>query len=271
MTIFSWSASASILRRRSEHFNTLPRENTIGHLATLNTTQYLYWYNTYQLMRWQWHKDDHCWDEDNLQNFTDIFGKSEAEKLNEIVNRLACLDYVLPYTAIDSLRANTPDLLPPPQWSRYNPKRHPKDFGFLLWADTDNMQALNDAERSIEEVFRLNGELSTMSNPLYLDEFEKTIRLTAHYYAIRVAVGKQRCYQQQGLLANAVAEQTKAIKNLDEYNQLFLSLLNLSQPLSRENIDDIQRDLVINPTETYLKRMMTDENVADHYIPHRNP
>lgn len=42
----------SILRRRSEHFNTLPKEHTAGHLATLNTTQYLYWYKTYQMMKW---------------------------------------------------------------------------------------------------------------------------------------------------------------------------------------------------------------------------
>ncbi|PZO69129.1 MAG: hypothetical protein DI640_15500, partial [Sphingomonas taxi] len=44
----------SILRRREAHFRSLPRDDLFGHLATLNTTQYLYWLKSYQLMRWQW-------------------------------------------------------------------------------------------------------------------------------------------------------------------------------------------------------------------------
>lgn len=242
----------SILRRRSEHYNTLPRENTIGHLATLNTTQYLYWYKTYQLMRWQWHKDDSRWDEDNLQNFTAIFGRSQAEKLNEIVNRLTCLEYVLPYTAIDSLRTSKPELLPPPQWSRYNPTTHPDKSGFLLWANTNDLQALNDAEQSIARIQALNNELAATADPLYCAEFEKTIRLTALYYDIRVAIGQQRYYQQQGDTAQTEAKRQHALAALDAYDPLFLSLLNLKEPLSRDNIDDIRRDFVINPSRAYL-------------------
>ena len=245
----------SILTRRSEHYNTLPRENTIGHLATLNTTQYLYWYNTWQLMRWQWHKEDRRWDEDNLQNFTAIFGRNHAKKLNEIVNRLACLEYVLPYTAIDSLQTSTPDLLPPSQWSRYNPATHPDKFGFLLWANTNDLQSLNDAEQSIDRIQSLNDELAATSDPLYREEFEKTIRLTALYYAIRVAVGKLRYYQKQGYMVQAAAEQKKAIDALEAYDQLFLSLLNLKEPLSQDNIDDIRRDFVVNPTKAYLESL----------------
>ena len=263
----------SILRRRSEHFNTLPRENTLGHLATLNTTQYLYWYNTYQLLKWQWHKDDKNWSRDNLENFTALFGSQNGEKLNDIYNRFTCLEYVMPYTSLDFLINSTSDLRPPPQWGRYNQKTHPNNVGFLLWADEKDLEKLKDAEKSITTIMRINDELSSMSGTLYRSEFHPTIRLTANYYAIRVFMGKYNYYRNsalvlfkakgwnndiKNLLDHAKGELNNAIASLTEYDRHFLELLNLKEPLSRENKADIKRDFVINPTHDFLKSKLAE-------------
>ena len=257
----------SILRRRSEHFNTLPKENTLGHLATLNTTQYLYWYNTYQLLKWQWHKDETKWDEDNLENFTCLFGKGNGEKLNDIFNRLACLEYVLPYTSLDSLLNSVSDLRPPVQWGRYNQKTHPDNVGFLLWAEEKDIENLDDAEKSIAAIIQMNEELLMMPDTLYRLEFYPTVRLTANYYAIRVAMGKYSYYLNHALmifktkgwnddvenqLNSAKTELNNASASLKEYNRLFLELLKLKEPLTPANKADIQRDFVFNPSHDFL-------------------
>lgn len=257
----------SVLRRRSEHFNTLPKENTIGHLATLNTTQYLYWYNTYQLLKWQWHKDGKRWDEDNLENFSALWGRKNGKKLNQIFNRLVCLEYVLPYTSLDSLLNSVSDLRPPVQWGRYNPITHPSNFGFLLWAQEKDMKKLNDAEKSIAAIRRMNEHLLSMRDKLYSLEFYTTIRLTAAYYAIRVFTGKFNWYLNDALvlfkmegwnkyvkkrLEHAQAELNQANASLAEYNEIFLHLLELKGSLVEANIRDIQRDFVVNPDSDYF-------------------
>lgn len=263
----------SILRRRDEHFMTLPRENTIGHLATLNTTQYLYWYNTYRIMRWQWHKDSINWEEANRENLAEIFATPAADKLNEIFNRLLCLEHIEPYASIDSLKRTAPDLLPPPQWGRYNQQTHPNHFGFLLWAAEQNRENLDDADRSIEAVLRLNEELNRSTDAFYQSEFYPVIRLTGLYYAIRVAYGKYSCCLQEaerlfasagwnesvaGTLRQAKSELERSQKALAQYNKLFLEVLHLKEPLSKDNIDDIQRDFVWNPSAEFL-----DEKIAE--------
>ncbi len=269
----------SILRRRNEHFVTLPRENTVGHLATLNTTQYLYWYNTYRIMRWQWHKESMNWEQANRESLAEIFDTASAEKLNEIFNRLLCLEHVEPYAALDSLKRTAPDLLPPPAWGRYDPKTHPDHFGFLLWAAEQNPAHLEDADRSIETILALNEELNHTAGPLYRSEFYPIVRLTSCYYAIRVAYGRySRSLQEAGtlfaaegwsesvarLLREAKAELERAQTALTQYNTLFLEVLHLQEPLSKDNIDDIQRDFVQNPSAEFLetKRAETEQFIS---------
>ena len=263
----------SVLRRRSEHFNTLPKENTIGHLATLNTTQYLYWYNTYQLLKWQWHKDGKRWDEDNLENFSALLGRKNGKKLNQIFNRLVCLEYVLPYTSLDSLLNSVSDLRPPVQWGRYNPKTHPSNFGFLLWAEEKDMKKLDDAEKNIAAIRRMNEHLLSMHDKLYSLEFYTTIRLTAAYYAIRVFTGKFNWCLNDALtifkvkgwndnvekqLERAKEELNQANASLMEYNEAFLQLLNLKGQLSRANERDIARDFVVNPNCNYFNQKLIE-------------
>lgn len=263
----------SILRRRSEHFSTLPKEHTIGHLTTLNTTQYLYWYNTYQLLRWQWRKDEKRWDEDNFQNFSALFGEKNGEKLNEIFNRFTCLEYVLPYISLDSLLNSASELRSPVQWGRYNQKTHPDYFGFLLWAEEKNMEKLDDAEKSIVVIRRMNEELLSMQNKLYSSQFYTTIRLTAAYYAIRVFTGKFNWYLNDALtifkmkgwndnvekqLERAKEELNQANASLMEYNEAFLQLLDLKGQLSKANEKDIVRDFVVNPDCSYFNQKLIE-------------
>ena len=241
----------SILRRRSEHFNTLPRENTIGHLATLNTTQYLYWYNTYRMLRWQWHKDDTNWEAENRASFSDLFGEENGLRLSEVFDRLTCLEYVLPYAALDSLVNTPPDLLPPRAWGRYNPATHPARFGFLLWAAETDPGRLDGACASVEAILRLDRELSAMDSPLYRDEFSGTIRLTAAYYAIRIHYGKYRYFLGQDRLQAAKEELTLTREALEEYNRILDRQLG-SNPASA----DRNQDLVLNPSSAALRTEM---------------
>lgn len=257
----------SILRRRSEHFNTLPKENTLGHLATLNTTQYLYWYNTYQLLKWQWHKDEKKWNEDNLENFADFFGRKNGEKLNEIFNRLTCLEYVLPYSSLDSLVNTSPDLRPPVQWGRYNQKNHPNNYGFLLWADVKNIKWLEDAEKSIANIQQANDELNKSAGEKYRTLFYATIGLTSHYYTIRVQTGKYQYYliaaqalqkskgwdaEVEKLLLQAKAASEVAKANLAQYNEQLVPLLGLKESNKKGNARDLSTDFVQNPKQEYF-------------------
>ena len=270
----------SILRRRDEHFATLPRENTVGHLATLNTTQYLYWYNTYRIMRWQWHKESTNWEQANRESLAELFDPASADKLNEIFNRLLCLEHVEPYAALDSLKRSAPDLLPPPQWGRYNQQTHPNHFGFLLWAAEQNPDKLDDADRSIEAVLTLNEELNRSADAFYRSEFYPIVRLTGCYYAIRVAYGRYSLLLQEaraqlaaegwsesvaGRIRQADRELERAQTALGQYNALFLEVLHLQEPLSKENIDDIRRDFVWNPSPEFLaaRRAETERFLAD--------
>ena len=259
----------SILRRRSEHFNTLPKENTIGHLATLNTTQFLYWYKTYQMMRWQWHKDDVRWDEDNLKNFEAVFDKEDAACLNDIFNRFACLEYVLPYSQLDSLKYTPAAIRPPVQWGRYNPKTHPNEFGFLLWTDVKDMQQLRDAEESIEEIRIMNEMLKKRQYPLYDTEFYPIIRLTADYYSLRIHFGKyllnisqaEELYDASGwnetvcsFLSQAESELLASKNDLDDYNEILNRLINFDvSTASAAKKADIDRDFVFNPDGEYIE------------------
>lgn len=261
----------SILRRRSEHFNTLPKENTLGHLATLNTTQYLYWYNTYQLLKWQWHKDEKKWNEDNLENFTSFFGRKNGEKLNNIFNRLICLEYVQPYTSLDSLVNTNPDLRPPAQWGRYNQKTHPDNYGFLLWADVKNINWLEDAEKSIATVQQANEALNKSADEKYRSQFYATIRLTGHYYAIRVQTGKYQYYlntalsmqkskgwnaEVEKLLSLAKAASESASDNLTQYNKQLVPLLGLRESNKKGNARDLT-DFVQNPKPEYFSKQVS--------------
>lgn len=257
----------SVLRRRSEHFNTLPKKNTLGHLATLNTTQYLYWYSTYQMLKWQWHKDEKTWNQSNLENFTGFFGIENGQKLNDIFNRLTCLEYVLPYSELDWLIKTNPDLRPPSQWSRYNEKTHPQHYGFLLWADVKEIDRLLDAETSIDHIYRLNEQLNRSADQKYKTQFYATIRLTAHYYTIRVESGKYEYYlktakeiqknkgwnaevEKNLLLARVASE--KAHLNLVQYNEQLVPLLGLTEKNKKANTADLATDFVHNPKEEYF-------------------
>lgn len=237
----------TILRRRSEHYKTLPRENTIGHLATLNTTQYLYWYNTYQELRWQWHRGDGQWNEENTNTLAGIFGDEKGAKVNEIFNRLICLEQVKAYTAIDSLKQSMPSLLPPPEWGRYNPKTHGNDFGFYLWANVEDYAALQDAQRSVAEVVALNETLA--ADELYSSEFYTTVLLTAHYYNIRVQEGLAKYYTGVGKKALAKKAKAEMSKSISEYDRLICKLHNINGEPSKTVVGELKRDLVLNPKQ----------------------
>ncbi|MBC8040338.1 MAG: hypothetical protein H7Y06_07335 [Opitutaceae bacterium] len=180
----------SILRRREAHFRSLPREDVIGHLTTLNTTQYLYWYLNYQMMRWQWHIDDQSWGETSSALFRDIFGPDNGAKFNDLLGRISCLDNVQPRAAAETLGRTSAEPKNPPQWARYNAKAHSPDFGFFLWRDIQDLDLLHDAEANIAACLALNDELAAMSDPLYRTHFRTTVALTAHYHALRVQAGK---------------------------------------------------------------------------------
>lgn len=261
----------SILRRRSEHFNTLPKENTLGHLATLNTTQYLYWYKTYQMMKWQWHKDEKKWNEDNLENFIGFFGQKNGAQLNDIFNRLTCLEYVLPYTYLDSLVKTNPHLRPPVQWGRYNQKTHPDNYGFLLWADVKDIKWLEDAEQSIAAIQQANDELNKSADEKYRTHFYPTIRLTAHYYDIRVQTGKYQYYldaaqalhkshgwndEVEKLLKQAKVASELAAANLTKYNDQLGPLLGLKESNKKANEGDLKRDFVQNPSPGFFAKQV---------------
>lgn len=241
----------TILRRRSEHYRTLPKENTIGHLATLNTTQYLYWYNTYQLLRWQWHRGTGQWEDENLKTLAGIFGPQHATGINEILNRLLCLECVVDYEQLDSLRHSEPSLLPPSAWSRYNPKTHPSDFGFLLWAGIDDRKRLEAAAQSIEAIQKENETLAAMSDPLYREQFYETVSLTSHYYNIRVQVGLYNQTRDPGRIEAAKA-------SLREYNRLMAKLHGCEGNTTRKMMAEWQRDHVINPTEDQLDKLASE-------------
>lgn len=261
----------SILRRRSEHFTTLPKENTLGHLATLNTTQYSYGYNSYQMLRWQWHRDTKNWSETNLENFSAFFGRKTGEGLNEIFNRLACLEYVLPYTYLDSLVNTAPDLRPPAQWGRYNPKTHPADYGFLLWADVKEVAPLEDAEKSIAAILKVNETLNKSAGDQFSTQFYEPIRLTAHYYSIRVHTGKHHYYVNaarqlakskgwnsdvETLLLDAKKESEAALRHLVQYNKQLPSLLKLDEKNKKANERALNQDFVQNPTQEFFTKQI---------------
>ena len=208
----------SILRRRALHFDTLPRKHTIGHLATLNTTQYLYWLMSWQEMRWQWNRED--------TRIYNLFPEKERVGFNEILDRLLCLENVLPYRAADSLK-NNPRLTPPKGWGRYDTKTHPSGFGFLLQAGLREPAALDEALESIDRVLALDSRLQ--ANPLYRTEFSATVRLTAQYYAIRAHYGKQ--------------DYGATVSALDEYNRIAETELGI--PVG-------DGDFVENPDRSYL-------------------
>lgn len=245
----------SILRRRSEHYLTLPKDNTIGHLATLNTTQYLYWYNTYQLMRWQWQRGEGRWDEENLSTLTGVFGSEKAGMINDVFNRLLCLEYVKDYDLLDSLKQAVPSLLPPPEWGRYNQKTHPGRFGFLLWAGVTDLEQLLNAERSIETILAQNETLAKMSDPLYHEEFYKTVQLTTHYYNIRVQAGLFKLTQNQERIE-------KAKHSLREYNRLMAELHQIDGSSTINLLSEFQRDHALNPTEEMIDAL-AEESIKD--------
>lgn len=235
----------SILRRRSEHFNTLPRENTIGHLATLNTTQYLYWYNTYQELRWQWQRGSENWEQENINTLCGIFGNEKGQVVNEIYNRLTCLEFVKPYAALDSLKQSVPSLMPPPEWTRYNSKTHGDDFGFYLWANVKDIAALQEAKQNITKVIALNESLA--EDHLYANEFFKTVLLTAHYYNIRVQIGLSKAYTASGKKSQAKKAEAEAKASIEEYNRLILDLHGIEGKPSKLVISELKRDLALNP------------------------
>jgi hypothetical protein len=82
----------SILRRREAHFRSIPADDAIGHLTTLNTTQYLYWLKSYQLMRWQWQQGTTSWGEEIAALGADLFGRANGRLFAELVGRYAALD-----------------------------------------------------------------------------------------------------------------------------------------------------------------------------------
>lgn len=145
-----------ILSRRENHFKTLPRENTIGHLATLNTTQYLYWLSTWQEMRWQWSSDD--------TRYSGFYP--------EILQKLLFLEN----------GSSSP-------WRRYSRDSHPAGFGFLLWAGEKDREKLQEAEACLDSVLELDRQLVKAGDRLYIMEFSPSVRLTANYYGIRIYCG----------------------------------------------------------------------------------
>ena len=239
----------SVLRRRSEHYNTLPRENTVGHLATLNTTQYGRWFEAWRMMRWQWHKDGTRWDVENREIFGSVFGNRTGEKVNEVFNRLLCLDHVLAYEALDSLKNTAPELRAPVQWRRYDPSRHPEDFGFVLWAGVRDRDTLEGALESLKTIRRLNGAAAAESQ-FYKDEFYKIVLLTASYYELRVRVGLSLL--ETASLEEKRSEAACALTCLKDYRDALHDLM----PGDTAGSWLFNKDFLFNPSEEYLQGLI---------------
>ncbi|MES3022460.1 MAG: hypothetical protein V4857_12845 [Pseudomonadota bacterium] len=180
----------AILRRREAHMRSLPREDTVGHLVTLNTTQYLYWLKSYQLMRWQWRIEDMSWGEDLTALGGHLFGGENRGAFGELMARFTALDLMQPQRAMDALMGSTTQLQRLPAWTRYTPKFHSDEFGFFLWAKGQTPEALDDAEQNVDACLKLNEQLAAAGGELYRNQFFDTLALTAHYHAIRIYAGK---------------------------------------------------------------------------------
>lgn len=206
-----------------------------------------------------------------MENFTGFFGRKNGERLNEIFNRLTCLEYVLPYSSLDSLVNTKSDLRPPVQWGRYNQKTHPDGYGFLLWADVKNSKWLEDAENSIAAIQQANEELNKSAHENYRSQFYPTIRLTAHYYAIRVHTGKYHHYlnaaqalqksngwnaEVEGLLLQAKKASESAAADLARYNEQLGPLLGLKESNKKGNERDLRTDFVQNPRPEFFTKQV---------------
>ncbi|QBE61869.1 hypothetical protein EWM63_01705 [Pseudoduganella lutea] len=180
----------SILRRREVDLRSVPRDVAMAHLATLNTTQYLYWLKSYQMMRWQWHKDDARWSEGIVALGMDLFGPVHGKVFAELFGRLTALDYLQPASAIPDLLGSLKEPEKIRAWTRYNPATHSDTCGFYLWAKGHAPALLDDAARNAEACLALGERLNASAGALYRRQFHDTLALTAHYHAIRIHWGK---------------------------------------------------------------------------------
>ncbi len=253
----------SILRRREAHFRSVPREDTAGHLTTLNTTQYLYWLKSYQLMRWQWHQSSRSWGEEMAALGADLFGAANGRLFAELVGRFAALDLLQPASTRDELLRTSTQLERITAWARYTPASHSDEFGFFLWAKNQSAELLDDAAQNVRECLQLNAQLVAASGPLYRSQFFDTLALTAHYHAIRIHCGKadqamaaaRSCGQGAqctALVQRAIAELGKMKASLRHYDALFARLLR--QPGRGAPPKSPAVDFVFNPSSAFIDR-----------------
>ncbi len=255
----------SILRRREAHMRSIPRVDVMAHLVTLNTTQYLYWLKSYQLMRWQWSTPAASWGEEMGILGEDLFGRSNRPIFSDLIARLAALDLLQPADCREGLMTSSEDLTRISAWSRYTPSAHSDDFGFFLWAKGHDKAALDDAARNVATCLQLNEQLTRAAGPLYRNHFSDTFALTAHYHAIRVHCGQadlaiidaDNCPEPErsAYLAAALAYLSKARSSLSAYDLLRDRLVG---PLTEASRRSLKQDFVLNPSSQFLDQRRED-------------
>ncbi len=248
----------SILRRREAHIRSVPRQDALGHLTTLNTTQYLYWLNAYALMRWQWDISGASWGDEISALGVDLFGGTNGALFVDLVARFASLDLMTPASERTALLASSDDLTRIPAWTRYSPQHHADDFGFFLWARGQGSEALLDAGRNATECLRLNDVLRSSAGSLYRAQFYDTFALTAHYHALRIHLGKadlaltselcgdDRCARE---VRSAIADLEQAKAALAAYDRHLARVVDVSTPTA---VASLKQDFVLNPSVAFI-------------------
>jgi len=253
----------SILRRREAHMRSFPRDDALGHLTTLNTTQYLYWLKSYQLMRWQWHTPKTSWGDEMAALGVDLFGAGNGELFTDLVGRYAALDHLRPTSEAKELMQSSDELAKPVQWTRYAAEHHSDDFGFFLWSKGHDEDALREAEQNVAACLRLNAELAASAGPLYRSRFFDTLALTAHYHAIRIHCGRADLAMAAAStckgdacdrhIAAALAKLEQAQSSLGAYDRHLGKVVETTSAVSRASL---KQDFVLNPSEAFLDSRM---------------
>ncbi len=250
----------SILRRREAHIRSIPRTDVLAHLATLNTTQYLYWLKSYQLMRWQWRTPASSWGEEMSILGEDLFGRSNRQVFSDLIARFAALDLLQPASRREDLMRTSEDLTRISAWSRYTPSAHSDEFGFFLWAKGFDRQALEDAALNVATCLKLNEQLARAAGSLYREHFFDTFALTANYHGIRIRCGladaaiedavRGPASRRSSQLASALSELKKAQQSLLAYD---LILNRLVAPSTEASRGSLKQDFVLNPSMRFLE------------------
>jgi len=179
----------SMLRRRERHFNDLDRTHILGHLTNCNTTQYLVWLKQLQMMRWQWHFDkNRTWQDEFRDLINHLCGKDAGGKLAEVVDRICCLEYLIPYDPA-AIREPAPQTEHLPKWVPWVLGKEYAQIGYPLWAFCKDFALLQNARESLTAAHRLLDQIAQKPNQVASQYFTDILRLTLSYFEVRIEMG----------------------------------------------------------------------------------